>query len=279
MMAEDMTEEERWYLALGTCAVCVCLAVFVSFTVRRTVSPSTQYKKSSTHSSSDGHSAEVNTLSDSRPVGSESLAAWKGQKCAKEGKIEEALNYLTEAIALNSGDFASVVCRSGVYFEKFKISESSDANANLTSHFLLLALQDADTAITLCPDQDDGYLCKISILRSISEVIEAKTLCAEGLKRVPQSTALAAAASAMQGESDYDEAAEFRKILEAGLGHSHSHDHNHDHRVGDFPCPLHPPGDTHVLAADYSNQPTRIERVKRKGTEKNKGKKKKNKKK
>mmetsp|Transcript_15833 Transcript_15833/g.26482 ORF Transcript_15833/g.26482 Transcript_15833/m.26482 type:complete len:296 (+) Transcript_15833:147-1034(+) len=295
-MFADMTKEEKQYLALCTCAVCVCLALFVSFIARETSSSSPHNHKTPKFTSSSSEVESPGSPKEdydkvkvaaaahaaARTRRPENLIAMKGQKCAAEGKIEEALDYLTEAIALNSMDFPSIVCRSTVYFEKFNILESKDANANLTSHILLLALQDADTAISMCPDQEGGYLSKINILRSISEITEAKELCVEGLRRVPQSTALAAAAAAMQGETDYDEAAEFRKILEAGFGHSnnHSHDHEHSHdHPSDCSCPQHRLSGTPDHVTESFSQSTGIGRTKGKGKAKAKGKKKNNKKK
>ena len=157
--------------------------------------------------------------------------------------------FVQEAIALNNKDFESTMCRSWIYFEKFEGLVDNDANADLASHVLLQALQDADDAITLRPDHEGGYLCKISILRSIQEITAAKALCEEAMRRVPKCESLIIAANALQGETDYDEAAEFRKILEDGLKESHSHDHdhshshshdhgNHDHPV-DCECPQH----------------------------------------
>jgi hypothetical protein len=132
-----------------------------------------------------------------------------------------------------------------MYFLKFQQMVAQDRNANLTSHMLLLGLQDADTCISLQPREGGGYLGKISILRGISEVSQAKAICEEGLRRVPHSTDLARVAAAMADERDYDEGEELKKMLEVGIrdqctvDRSHtSHSHSHSHPAG-CACPEH----------------------------------------
>lgn len=121
-----------------------------------------------------------------------------------------------------------------------------DSDATLISHMLLLALQDADACISLQPSEEGGYLSKAHILRHIGEVTQARALCQEGLRRVPTSVHLPRVAAAMEGESDYDEAAELKKMLENGIrersAHDNSHDHSHSHGHGhpvDGVCPEH----------------------------------------
>ena len=152
---------------------------------------------------------------------------------------------IQEAVALNSKDYASMLCRSKVYFAKFQQMIEKDSDANLISHVLQLALQDADACISLQPHAEGGYLSKVLILRHISEATQARDLCTEGLRRVPSSAELLRVTKELEGEGDYDEAAELKKMLEeAGLwgqsSHAHSHDHDHDHsHPAGCGCPEH----------------------------------------
>jgi hypothetical protein len=139
---------------------------------------------------------------------------------------------------LNNKDYESIICRSNVFFEKFKKMVEKASNADLTSHILLESLRDADTCITLQPRSEGGYLSKINVLRNICEITQAKEICAEGLRLIPGSVKLSLVANVMTEERDYDEGEELKKILENGIREQHaanqktsrsSHNHKHSH--------------------------------------------------
>ena len=112
-----------------------------------------------------------------------------------------------------------------MYFKKFQNLDENNANTSLISHMLLQSLQDADACITLSSDDDRGFVNKISILKHIGEVSQAKSLCKDALSHLPHSESLSQMSTSLENETDYNEAEEFEKMLNAAYNSAH-HMHN-----------------------------------------------------
>ena len=116
--------------------------------------------------------------------------AEKGQALLETGDLDLAIGALNKAVALNDKDFDSLFCRSRAFFKKFELNCNCESTLEVASRYLLLSLQDADACITLKPNREEGYGCKITVLLGINELREALTVCREGIRRVPDSSLL-----------------------------------------------------------------------------------------
>lgn len=156
----------------------------------------------------------------------------------ENGDLDSSLDALDKAIAADSQDYSSLFFRCNANFKKFEGLATDSTSLDTAGQFLLKSLQDADSCIKLDPGNEEGYLCKISILLYIDELPEALKTCRHGLRNIPNSKPLKSCKARinkalspsgqlerMAKQKRAAEQKELNKTHEVGAcAHNHAHD-------------------------------------------------------